>query len=406
MRKRQIAAVLLSALLLGGCTRRPEAEAGPPPAPEQKSTENMEADPLAEKDTYIRGYMEEMTLREKVGQLFFVRPDALDPAQSQAEINGTSPRPVLSVTEELRATLRAYPVGGVVLFGKNIVSPQQVTALNAELQAASRTPLFLGVDEEGGTVARLANSAAFDLPRFESAAAVGAAGDPDCAEAMGRTIGTYLREYGFNLDFAPVADVTADPASAVIGDRAFSSDAAVTAAMAGAMARGLRQEGILPVYKHFPGHGSAAGDSHTGAAVSDMTETSAAGCEWLPYTENDLTLCSVMVGHISVPALTGDDAPASLSEAVVTGILRSRLGFDGVVITDSMAMGAVTAEHDPGEAAVLALRAGCDMILMPNGLGEAFDGVLDAVEAGEISRERLDESVYRILSYKYDMGLL
>ena len=406
MRKRQIAALLLSALLMGGCARRPEAEDGPPPAPEQNSTQNVEADPMAEKDTYIRGYMEEMTLREKVGQLFFVRPDALDPNQSQAEINGTSRQPVLSMTEELRATLRAYPVGGVVLFGKNIASPEQVTALNAELQAASRTPLFLGVDEEGGTVARLANSAAFSLPRFESAAAVGAAGDPDRAEAVGRTIGAYLREYGFNLDFAPVADVTSDPASAVIGDRAFSSDAAVAALMAGAMARGLRQEGILPVYKHFPGHGSAAGDSHTGAAVSDMTETSAAGCEWLPYTENDLTLCGVMVGHISVPAITGDDTPASLSEAVVTGILRDRLGFDGVAITDSMAMGAVTAEHDPGEAAVLAVLAGCDMILMPNGLGEAFDGILDAVETGKISRERLDESVYRILSYKYDMGLL
>ena len=146
--------------------------------------------------------------------------------------------------------------------------------------------------------------------------------------------------------------------------------------------------------------------SSTALAVADMTVSSASGREWLRYSENDLTLSAVMVGHISVPRITGEDAPATLSYRMVTEILRGQLSFSGLVITDSMAMDAVSAQHDPGEAAVLAIQAGCDMILMPNGLAEAFDGVLAAAEAGEISPERLEESVYRILSYKYDMGLL
>ena len=406
MKNRLILGVLLGALLLGGCGVRPRAAESP--GEEEGGRETM-AEILTEdpgRERYIRSCMEEMSLREKVGQLFFIRPDSLDPNQSQEEINGSSLRPVREVTEELRATLRAYPVGGIILFDKNIASPEQLRTLTEGLQAASRTPLFLAVDEEGGAVARLANNPAFSLPRYKSAAAVGSTADPGRGEDMGRTIGAYLREYGLNMDFAPVADVAADPDNAVIGDRAFSSDARTAAAMAGAVARGLRQEGVIPVYKHFPGHGNTAGDSHLGPAVSDMTIDSALGCDWLPYMENDLAFCGVMVGHISAPGITGDDTPASLSEKLVTEILRGRLGFEGLVITDSMAMSAVAAEHDPGEAAVLAIRAGCDMVLMPNGLAEAFDGVLAAVESGEITMERLEESVYRILAYKYDMGLL
>ncbi|MBQ3276766.1 MAG: glycoside hydrolase family 3 protein [Oscillospiraceae bacterium] len=398
-----------AALLLSGCAVRSRVSPGEDaPSGEEPATPVMAAETTEKEaaEIYIRGYMNDMTLRELVGQLFFIRPDALDPNQTQAEINGTSRHPVREVTEELRAALRAYPVGGIALFGKNIADPEQLKQLIAGLQDAAPTPLFIGVDEEGGSVARLADNPAFALPRFESARAVGDSGDPARAETMGRTIGAYLRLYGFNMDFAPVADVTADPSGGVIGDRAFSSDGAVAASMAGAMARGLRQEGIVPVYKHFPGHGNAAGDSHLGPAVTEMTLSEAEKQAWLPYTQNDLNLCAVMAGHIAAPAITGDRTPASLSETMVTEILRGRLGFEGLVITDSMAMGAVAAEHGPGEAAVQAIRAGCDMILMPNGLEEAFDGVLQAAEQGELSRDRLEESVIRILWYKYSMGLL
>ena len=190
------------------------------------------------------------------------------------------------------------------------------------------------------------------------------------------------------------------------GCRAFSSDGARAALLSGAFARGLASQGVIPTLKHFPGHGDTAEDSHDSVAVSRKTAEELLDCEWLPYTQNDLAGWAVMVGHIALPALTGDQTPASLSGVIVTDWLRGMLGFEGLVITDSLAMDAVTAAHAPGEAAVLAFQAGCDMLLMPNGLVPAFEGVLAAAESGEISPERLDESVYRILTYKHMLGLL
>ena len=266
-------------------------------------------------------------------------------------------------------------------------------------------PLFLGVDEEGGLVARLANNAAFGLPKYESAAAVGASGNPADAENMGRTIGGYLADYGFTVDFAPVADVYTNPANTVIGSRAFATDANTAAAMAGACARGLASQGVLPVYKHFPGHGDTAEDSHNGLAVTYKTHDELAACEWIPYSTNDLTGCAVMVGHIAAPNVTGDLTPASLSGTMITGYLRGELGFTGLVITDSMAMHGVTDAYSSGNAAIAAIEAGVDIILMPEVLSEAFDAVVAAVENGTVSEARLNESVYRVLQYKQLYGI-
>ena len=223
---------------------------------------------------------------------------------------------------------------------------------------------------------------------------------------MGRTIGAYLRDYGFTMDFAPVADVWTNPENTVIGDRAFSRDAQTAAAMAGAMAQGLREEGILPTYKHFPGHGDTAQDSHDGLAGTDRTEDEMRECEWLPFlreaqTAQDDTR-AIMVGHIAAPALGDAGVPASLSHRMVTDILREQLlaGEDVLVVTDSLAMGAITQQYTPAQASVQALQAGCDILLMPAGLAEAFEGVVAAVEDGTITETRLDESVRRILRYK------
>ena len=266
-----------AALLLPGCGLRPQPSPGTGASGGGAAVKTPDPTEREAAEIYIRGYINDMTLRELVGQLFFIRPDALDPDQPQAEINGTSDRPVRELDDRLRATLRAYPVGGVVLFRKNIASPEQLQKLTTQLQEAAATPLFIGVDEEGGSVVRLADHPAFSLPRFESARAVGDTGDPSRAEAMGRTIGGYLRPWGINMDFAPVADVSAGPEEGVIGDRAFSSDGETAALMAGAMARGLAAEGVLPVYKHFPGHGDTSGDSHLGPAVTEMTLSEAEG---------------------------------------------------------------------------------------------------------------------------------
>lgn len=334
--------------------------------------------------------MEQMTLREKVGQLFLVQPEAVDAST------------VTSLSEAFPEMLKEYPVGGFILFAGNLVSPEQVTAFNAALTDACPIAPFLSIDEEGGIVARLARHAAFDLPRFKSAAAVGAEGT---ALEMGQTIGAYLNSYGFNLDFAPVADVNTNPYNPVIGSRAFSADPEIAGQMAAAMAQGLRENGVIPTFKHFPGHGDTKEDSHLGLAVSQKTLEELQSCELLPFRQAQNT-DMVMVGHIALPEITGDLIPATLSPEIVTGILKETLGFDGLVVTDAMNMGAITESHSSAEAAVMALQAGCDLILMPYDLKVAFDGVVAAVEDGTLSTEWLNQTVRRILEFKMGHGII
>lgn len=337
-----------------------------------------------------------LTMEEKVGQLFIIRPDSLDLTLEQEQINDAKADGVTALTDAMRQTLQQYPVGGVCLFGKNIRNPDQIKVFTADLQAASATPLFISVDEEGGAIARLANHENFDLPQYESVAAVGAQGT-EAAYDMGRTIGGYLQAYGFNMDFAPDADVNTNPDNPIIGTRAFSSDAGEAARLSVAMAKGLAGQEILPTFKHFPGHGDTAEDSHNGLAYSYRTLDELNTCELLPFAAAaEAGPHAVMVGHIVVPELTGE-TPASLSPAAIALVPDAE---NTLIVTDSLAMGAITDAYTPGEAAVLALQAGCDVLLMPDGLAEAYTAVLDAMQNGAISEERLDQSVNKILQFK------
>ncbi len=367
---------------------------------DETSAESSGGEIPVENQDAAAAILSEMTLREKVGQLFVVRPEALE--EPSRDLNKNYPT-VDGFSERARENLAEYPVGGVALFAANTTSPESTAAFTKALSEAGKIPLYIAVDEEGGRVARLANNDSFSLPKYESAAAVGASGNPADAYEMGKTIGTYLKEYGFNMDFAPDADVNTNPDNPVIGDRAFSSDPDTAAKMAASMANGLRESGIIPVFKHFPGHGDTSEDSHSGAAFVDKTAAEMAECEWLPF-EGATDADGIMVGHITVPAIDG--APASLSEKVVSGILRDKLGFDGIVITDALAMGAVVDGYGTGEACVLAIEAGCDILLMPDVLSEGFEAVLDAVQSGRISESRLDRSVLRILRSKLESGIL
>ncbi len=393
--KRLVILFLTAAVFLSGCHIAADQDtkatvstgtvASPPTIP---STTTTAPDPL---DVYLKN----MTLIQKVGQLFIVAPDQFLSRYSA----------VTTVTDTLREGLSQYPVGGIILFTENVVSPDQLTVLNRELQAVSPIPLFLGTDEEGGRVVRLAKNEAFSLPEYESAAAVGASGNPEDALDMGRTIGAYLKEYGLNLDFAPVADVNTNPKNPIIGIRAFSSDPVIAGKMAAAFADGLRETGIISTFKHFPGHGDTAEDSHSGLAINYKNRESLENCEWLPFLEAKST-DMVMVGHIALPEVTGDMTPATMSHEIVTEILKNDLGFSGLVITDAMNMGAITESFSSGEAAVAALQAGCDIILMPNDLPSAFNAVVDAVEDGTLSTQWLDDTVRRILAFKQTHGIL
>lgn len=338
-----------------------------------------------------------MTLREKVGQLFWVRPETLDFSLNPEK---------KTLTQTMRQNLEQYPVGGIAVFKKNIQDENQLSSLIADFQSASKIPMIVAVDEEGGAVARLANHEAFSLPKYTSARDIGKTGDPEQARQMGRTIGGYLRFYGFNLDFAPVADVDSNPANPVIGRRAYSTDAQQTAQMVAAAVEGFHESGMLCTVKHFPGHGDTGQDSHYGTATSYKTWKEMKAMEMLPFEAGIAAGADVvMTAHITTPNATTDGLPASLSYTMITERLRGELGFQGVIVTDALEMNAIKNHFTPAESAVAALRAGVDVLLMPSDLRAAFDGVVQAVEDGTLSEERLNESVRRILTLKQKAGL-
>ena len=399
----------LLALILSGCAGNAIPETTEPSLPETFHVE--ETEPSAEVTTppetepvlsETEIILSQMTLREKVGQLFIARIDALDPNRSASRIQDTVNDGVTALSNEIVTHYEDYPIGGVIHFAGNIKNPQQITELNRQLAEMASIPLFICVDEEGGMVARIGNNSAFSVPKFYSAGYTEST--YDAALARGQAIGQYLHEYGFNVDFAPVADVNTNPKNTVIGKRAFSSDAGTAAAMAAAFRNGLAQNNIIATFKHFPGHGDTYEDSHFGIAVSYKTAEEMALCEWLPFAEAT-SADFIMTGHIASPNITGDMLPAAFSYRMITEILKGQLGFSGLVITDSMQMEAITEDYSSAEAAILALQAGCDIILMPNDLEEAFDAVVAAVEDGRLSQQWLDETVLRILEFKVSHNL-
>ena len=396
----KIAVFVLACAVLCSCMATgADAPSLPATKPETPMTPDP-ADPVQE-------LMDSMTLREKVGQLFLIRPDALEAALTDEAIADAKAEGVTAMSVTMRETLRQYPVGGFVLFGKNIESPQQLKTFVQELGGGCRISRIFGIDEEGGAVARLANHESFSLPQYESMAAVGATGDTENARQVGLTIGGYLREYGFNLDFAPVADVNTNPQNPVIGTRAFGSDPELVSRMVSAEIEGLHEAGVMSCIKHFPGHGDTREDTHLGYAATAKTWQEMLSCEILPFEAGiEAGTDMVMAAHITAEGVTSDGLPASLSCELLTEKLRGELHFQGVIITDSLAMGAITEQYTSAEAAIAALRAGVDILLMPWDFCEAFDGIVAAVENGELSEERLDESLTRILTLKMAYGLL
>lgn len=332
----------------------------------------------------IEALLKRMTVEEKVGQLLI------------AGIEGTMPG------EDARVAIAEYQVGGVILFKRNVETVEQLTALTdglKELNQDSEIPLLIGVDEEGGLVSRMPDELT-DLPDMYE---FGQTGDPALTYTVGRVLADLCRGQGINLDFAPVLDVWSNPDNTVIGRRAFGTDADTVIEMGLPVMEGLRDYGVIPVVKHFPGHGDTLVDSHKALPVVEKTVDELRELELKPFAaaiENGADV--IMVGHILEQGMDPDD-PASLSYAVVTELLREEMGFNGVVCTDDLTMGAITGQWGIGEAAVLAVEAGNDLLLICHGadhLSEARQALLDAVAEGRVEEERLDESVRRILRLK------
>lgn len=334
------------------------------------------------KNKSIENFVNKMTLDEKIGQMIV------------AGFNGTD------VNEELINLVNTNKVGGVILFKRNIETSEQLKKLNNNIDGLNKEiPLFISVDEEGGRVNRLPS----DMENFSSAREVGLKNDKDYAYNNGKSIGESLKVTGFNMNYAPVLDIFSNPKNTVIGDRAFGSDVETVSTMGIATMKGIEEEGIISVIKHFPGHGDTSVDSHYGLPIVYKTLEELENFELIPFKKAIKEGCkAIMVSHILLDKIDKQN-PSSMSETVVTDILREQLGFDGVVITDDMEMGAITENFTVEDACVQSIIAGCDIVLIGSGnesIYNTIQAIKDSILNGKITEERINESVVRIIKLK------
>lgn len=380
--------LLAASLLFAGCRKEPAEE-----TPAATQTPQGELNQVVI-DGMTKDIVEGMTLREKIGQLFIVNLELLDGTRGSYYEHQ-------QFTEEMGQGLNSYKPGGVIFFSRNITDREQTKKLVADLQENTDIPLFISVDEEGGSVARIANNTNMRTTRFPTMDIIGQTQDKEYAYNMGTTIGSEIKELGFNLDFAPVADVKTNDFNTEIGDRSFGDDPKLVASMVSQMVKGIQEQNVSAALKHFPGHGDASEDSHQGPVNVESDLNRLRSIEFLPFTEGIKAGADcVMVTHLSVSRVTGTVEPASMSSLIIEQILRQEMGFEGIAVTDAMDMGAITQVYEPGEAAVKAVKAGIDVVLMPVDLEEAYNAVLEAVHNGEISQSHIDESVTRIIRTK------
>ena len=338
-----------------------------------------------------------MSLEEKVAQMFIVEPSAIGGYGSMT-----------TAGDGLKNAINSRPVGGFIYFKSNLQNPSQTRSMLSATNNFSKNriglPAFLCVDEEGGTVARIANNSAFGVSNVGSMRNIGNSGNTDRAYNAGSTIGGYLKNLGFNVDFAPVADVLTNTGNTDVINRVFGTDTGMVSNMAASVSNGIRSKNVLTTYKHFPGNGSGAGDTHEGFVYSNRTMSQISSVELVPFRRGAQdSVPFIMVGHTAFPKVTGNETPSSLSYTTITEMLRYDLGYSGIIISDSMQMGAIIKKYSAGDAAVNAIKAGVDMVLLPNNFNEAYNAVLNAVRQGKIPVNRIDESVTRIVRTKMQM---
>ncbi len=362
----------------------------PTPTPEPEVTEPEVVEPTREEklEAYVDERIAQMPLEDKVAGLFVVTPEA---------ITGVSA--CVRAGDSTKGALEANPVGGLVYFSKNIQSKEQLTEMLSNTAQYARYPLFMAMDEEGGSaVSRIGSSIG---PKVDSAGDIGATGDPQNAYQAGAAIGSAMWELGFNVDFAPVADL-ANVEGSIMQGRSYGSDASAVSGFVTSMVNGLQEQKVSACLKHFPGIGSTTEDTHDGMVSSDRTREQFLAEELAVFQAGiDAGADFVMVSHMGAPALTGNNDPAIFSRELVTNILREQMGFQGVVITDALDMSAISAYYAADEASIMAVLAGCDMLLMPEDYEKAYTGVLEAVRNGNIDEERINDSLRRIYRIKY-----
>ncbi|MBQ8995789.1 MAG: glycoside hydrolase family 3 protein [Oscillospiraceae bacterium] len=400
--KRLYILLIVFALLMSSCSvSSTEVPQSKPIDPNSVPEEHQQNSPVFQ--SKAEEILSAMTLEEKVGQLFFIRPDSLSPSLDAQQVNDPYLYGITDVDSDMLTFLRQYPAGGIVFFGKNLTDPDRLSSYMDQLNAASPIPLTFAIDEEGGGVSRIAESEPFQI---ENCGPMGNRKDQQEAYEAGNYIGSYLGRFGFTLDFAPVADVNSNPDNIVIGNRAFGSDPHFVSRMVSSFLQGLHDKNIAGCLKHFPGHGDTSGDTHNGYVSVTKTWEQLEEAELIPFVDNLSSADLVMVAHLTLPNITEDGLPASLSKELITGKLKGELSYTGLIVTDALAMGAIHDNYSSADAALLAFDAGADILLMPYDYREAFDSVRSAVLFGIITEDRLDESVLKILEFKERYGLI
>lgn len=330
-------------------------------------------------DEKVEYRMKHMTLDEKIAQMLVVyyTSDTVD--------------------SNLESILQEVKPGGFILMKENITTYDQTKKFVDNVTKNSEIPMIISIDQEGGTVQRLKGISDIEVTNIPDMYDLGATGNLNLAYQVGKVMAEELRTIGVNVVYAPVLDVYSNELNTVIGKRSFSSDPQVVSDMANQLAKGLEENGVIATYKHFPGHGDTEVDSHVDLPVVKKTYDELLNLELVPF-QNAISSGAkiMMIGHIALPEITGDNTPASLSKTIVTDTLKGKLGYQGLVITDALNMGALTKNYSKEEIYTQAIEAGVDLILMPSGSKQAIEFIRK-----NISEERINESVEKILKFKY-----
>lgn len=350
--------------------------------------ENIEKTREKTLDEKVEEEISKMSLEEKIGQLLII-------SYRNKEY-----------TTELDSILKQVKPSGFILFSENITTYENTTNYIRQIKSTSSIPMFISIDQEGGNVQRIKNLPDANVLSIPNMYKLGQTKNPALSKNVGGVLASEIREFGINLDFAPVLDIFSNPNNKVIGQRAFGSNASLVTEMALHFAKGMESNGVIACFKHFPGHGDTNEDSHIKLPIVYKTKEQLYQRELIPFksaSQNNASM--IMVAHIALPNITGNYIPASLSKDIVAGILRNELNYNGVVITDSIEMKALSDNYTLKEICNLSLNSGVDIILMPENPILAVKNIKELIFEGSISEERIDESVKRILLLKYNKGL-
>ncbi len=337
------------------------------------------------KENKVEETLKSLSLEEKIGQMLII-------SYRSGEMDAT-----------LKNALNNNKPGGFILFAENFTTYDKTIKLIKEIKESATIPMFISVDQEGGSVQRLKSLKDVEVTKIPDMFSLGNTKDKDLAYQVGSVIGEELKVFGINMDFAPDIDVVESRNQSFIGARSFGTDAKLVSDMGTSLAQGLSSKGVIPVYKHFPGHGSTTTDSHYDLPVINKTKDELLKKDLIPFKAAiDSGASVIMIGHLAIPKIDSNNTPASLSKTLITDLLKNELKYQGLVVTDALNMGALTKKYKEAEIYEMAINAGVDLLLMPSTSTSAIATIKDLVKSGKVKEEQIDTSVRKILKLKYE----